>query len=301
MKTLRDYSARTIEFSGLAALVMACGVAADAAPVDPVNFTETTYVSDTNIGLTTGIDWAPDASNRLFVIRKGGFGGQQNAQVQIIQNGVLLAAPFAIESVFTNSECGLLGIAFDPDFVNNHYVYFFETVSASEQRIVRYTDTNSVGTNRTEIITGLPTTGNNHDGGAVGIGNDGRLYWAIGDNGNGSGVNADLVSLAAKIGRATRIGTLPPGNPFIDGAGPNNDFIWARGFRNPFTFTFHRPTGRLWSNKVGTAWEEVFLPQAGTHSGYNLYENNQPTGFLPPVIAYLTNGIDSRNIAASGA
>jgi hypothetical protein len=45
----------------------------------------------------------------------------------------------------------------------------------------------------------------------------------------------------------------------------------------------------------------VFLPQAGTHSGYNLYENNQPTGFLPPVIAYLTNGTDSRTIAAGGA
>jgi glucose/arabinose dehydrogenase len=274
---------------------------ATSTPVDPVNFSESVYLSDANIGSITGIDWAPDGSGRLFVIRKGGFNGIQSAQVRIIQNGTLLATPFATETAYTSSECGLIGFCFDPDFVNNRYVYFFVTVSSSEQRIIRYTDNNNVGINRTTIMTGLPTLGANHDGGAVGIGNDGKLYWAIGDNGGGVGVNADLSSLASKVGRATRIGTVPPDNPFIDGAGPNNEYIWARGLRNPFTFTFQRSTGQLWVNKVGTAWEEVFLPQSGTHSGYNLYENNQPTGFLPPVIAYLTNGIDSRTIAAGGA
>ena len=274
---------------------------ATSTPVDPVNFSESIYVSDANIGNMTGIDWAPDGSGRLFVIRKGGFSGMGTAEVRIVQNGTLLAAPFATETVLTSSECGLIGFCFDPDFVNNHYIYFFLTVSSSEQRIVRYTDNNNVGINRTTIMKGLPTLGANHDGGGIGIGNDGKLYWAIGDNGSGVGVNADLSSLAAKVGRATRIGTVPADNPFVDGAGPNNDYIWARGFRNPFTFTFQRSTGQLWVNKVGTAWEEVFLPQAGTHSGYNIYENNQPTGFLPPVIAYLTNGIDSRTIAAGGA
>jgi glucose/arabinose dehydrogenase len=273
---------------------------AHSTPVDPANFSETVYVSDANIGSMTGIDWAPDGSGRLFVTRKGG-------EVRIVQNGAVLPTPFATETVFTNSECGLLGICFDPDFVNNRYVYIFVTISASEQRIVRYTDSNNLGINRTEIIKNLPTTGNNHDGGAVGIGNDGKLYWAIGDNGNGSGVNADLTSLASKIGRANRTGTVPGDNPFVDGTGPNNDYIWARGFRNPFTFTFQRSTGKLWSNTVGTNWEQVFLPQAGTHSGWNTYENNQPSlgpspaPFLPPVIAYRTNGTESPAIAASGA
>ena len=228
----------------------------------------------------TGIDWAPDGSGRLFVIRKGGFGGMQTAEVRIVQNGTVLATPFATETVYTDSECGLIGMCFDPDFLNNHYVYFFITVSSSEQRIVRYTDTNNIGTNRTVLVTGLPTVGANHDGGAIGIGNDGKLYWAIGDNGVGAGANADLTSLASKIGRATRIGTVPADNPFIDGAGPNNDYIWARGFRNPFTFTFQRSTGQLWSDTVGTNWEQVFLPFSGSHSGWNTYENNQPTGFL---------------------
>ena len=291
---------RTALLPAIAILSTLCANA-QAAVVDPVNFSEAIYVSDANIGFTTGIDWAPDGSGRLFVIRKGGFGGIQPAEVRIVQNGALLATPFATETVYTSSECGLIGMCFDPDFANNHYVYFFVTVSASEQQIVRYTDNGNTGINRTVIVPGLPTAGANHDGGAVGIGNDGRLYWAIGDNGNGSGVNADLMSLAAKVGRATRIGTVPSDNPFIDGGGPNNDYIWARGFRNPFTFTFQRSTGQLWVNKVGDSWEEVFLPQAASHAGYNLYENNQPTGFLPPVIAYVTNGTTFSNIAASGA
>ncbi len=185
--------------------------------------------------------------------RKGGFNAQQIAQVRIVQNGAVLPTPFATESVFTSSECGLIGLAFDPDFVNNGYVYFFVTASSSEQRIVRYTASGNVGINRTEIITGLPTNGANHDGGGIGIGNDGRLYWSVGDLGNGTGVDANLTSLAAKIGRANRFtGAALNDNPFFDGAGPNNDRIWARGFRNPFTMTFQVSTGQLWSNVVGT-------------------------------------------------
>lgn len=271
-------------------------------PVDPANFSESVYVSSSLIGSTTGIAWAPDGSGRLFVTRKGGFSGQQTAEVRIVQNGTVLATPFATESVYTASECGLLGIAFDPDFVNNGYVYFFVTSSSSQQKIVRYTAVGNAGTNRTEIVTGLPTIGANHDGGGVGIGNDGRLYWSVGDNGNGSGVNANLTSLASKIGRANRFtGAALNDNPFFDGAGPNNDYIWARGFRNPFTMTFQVTTGQLWSDTVGTNWEQVFLPTRGSHAGWNTYENNQPTGFLPPTIAYRTNGTDSRTIAASGA
>ena len=75
-----------------------------------------------------------------------------------MQNGAVLATPFATETVYTNSECGLIGMCFDPDFANNHYVYFFVTVSASEQQIVRYTDNGNTGINRTVIVPGLPTS-----------------------------------------------------------------------------------------------------------------------------------------------
>jgi glucose/arabinose dehydrogenase len=290
-------------FQGTAAILLIFATGAWATSLDP-NFTESLFIdANSNIGFSTGLDWAPDGSGRLFVTRKGGFSGQQNAQVRIVNSDATIATtPFATESVWTSSECGIIGLCFDPDFVNNHYVYLFLTVSQSEQQIVRYTDSAGVGTSRTVIMSGLPTSGNNHDGGAVGIGNDGKLYWAIGDLGNGTGVNSDLTSLAAKIGRANRSGPPAPNdNPFFDGTGPNNDYIWARGFRNPFTLTFQRTTGQLWSDTVGTNWEQVFLPQRGDHAGYNAFENDQPAGFLPPVIAYRTNTTESYTIAANGA
>ncbi|HEY3498424.1 MAG TPA: PQQ-dependent sugar dehydrogenase, partial [Polyangiaceae bacterium] len=255
------------------------------------NFEESNYVFAA--AEITSMAWAPDASQRLFLTRKGG-------QVLIVKNGVLLATAFAtLNPVYTASECGLLGVAFDPDFSRNGYVYFFVTISASTQQIVRYTANGDVGTDRTVIVSDLPTAGQNHDGGALGFGPDGKLYWGIGDLGNGTGVDADLTSLAAKIGRVNRDGSLPTDNPFSDGAGSNDDRIWARGFRNPYTLSFQPSTGQLWINTVGTSYEQVFRPSAGDHAGYNDYENNQPTGYLSPVIAYRTNGTSTFNISSA--
>lgn len=132
-------------------------------------------------------------------------------------------------------------------------------MSATEQQILRYTASGNTGGSFITLKSGLPTRGLNHDGGAIGVGPDGKLYWAIGDNGNGTGVDADLTLLAAKISRSNRDGTLPADNPFNDGAGPNNDFIWGRGYRNPFTMTFQPGTGKLWMNVVGTGYEQVFI------------------------------------------
>src|SRR5688572_21303020 len=101
------------------------------AVVDPVNFTESTYVNGgSNLNFATGLAWAPDGSNRLFVTRKGG-------EVRIVQDGALLATPFAtVNPVFTNSECGLIGITFDRNYASNRFVYLFVTVSSSEQQII---------------------------------------------------------------------------------------------------------------------------------------------------------------------
>ncbi len=294
----------------LAALLCA-HIASAATPIDPVNFAETTFLSNANLASATGLAWAPDGSNRLFVIRKAG-------QVRLLyynpatRTGSLdpafgTAVPpawAAISPIVTTSECGLIGFCFDPDFINNRYVYFFVTVSATEQQIIRYTDNpgTATGSDKTILVTGLPTAGANHDGGGVGIGPDGRLYWAIGDNGNLTGVNADFLSLAAKIGRVNRFtGGACNDNPFFGQGNADTDKIWARGFRNPFTFSFQPGTGQLWCNIAGTSWEQIFVAQRGSHAGYSTYENNQIAGYLTPVVAYRTGAAFSRTIAASGA
>jgi MYXO-CTERM domain-containing protein len=256
---------------------------------DPA-FTESIFLDPALEG-TTGMAWAPDGSGRLFFIRQSG-------EVRIMKNGAVLPTPFAtVTPIFINGEAGLIGIAFDPDFIVNQYVYLFVTVSASEQQIIRYTASRDVGAEKTTIVAGLPTAGANHDGGAIGIGPDGKLYWAVGDNGAVQrGINDDLTSLAAKVGRANLDGSIPSDNPFVDGTGPNADAIWARGFRNPFTLTFQPTTGLLWVNVVGGAWEQVFVVRRGDHAGWSKYENSQPADFIRPMIVYRTNDGDAHSL-----
>ena len=71
----------------------------------------------------TAMAFAPDG--RLFVCLQSG-------QVRVInKDGVLLANPFVRLSVDSNGERGLLGVAFDPNFASNHYVYLYYTVPGS--------------------------------------------------------------------------------------------------------------------------------------------------------------------------
>lgn len=270
--------------------VLATPAGGHAAVLDPATFTETTFVSSPDLANATGMAWAPDGSNRLFVTRKDG-------EIRIVRDGILLATPFAtVTPLYNASECGLVGMAFDPNVLVNRYLYVFATVSGSEQQIIRYTADGDIGIAKTTVVPGLPTAGANHDGGAVGIGPDGKIYWSIGDNGSGLGVNDDLSLLAAKVGRANLDGSAVSDNPFFDGTGPNADHIWARGFRNPFTFTFQPATGLLWVNDVGNLYEQIFIVRRGDHAGWTNYENNQPQGFITPVIKYRTNGVDVRGI-----
>ena len=306
--TFRPFHALAL---AVAALVFAASARAGI-PTTP-GFSDSIFVS--GLSEPVSLAWAPDASGRLFFTEKSG-------GIRVIENGALLPTPFAtFPQLYTESECGVLGLCFDPNYTLNRYVYVFVTVSASEQRIVRFTDQNSQGAARTNLVTGLPTRGINHDGGALGFGHDGKIYWAIGDNGQKRGVDGNLTNLAAKVGRANPDGSVPADNPFNDGAGPQNDYIWATGYRNPFTMTFQPRTGKLWLNVVGSdptgqtvpnsgpGYEQVFALNAGDDGGYDDYEGNQPAGhryatpfvrpFAHPVLQYKTSPAEEPNFQRS--
>ena len=270
-------------------------------PLD-AGFAETPFATTSDT--ITSLGWAPDGSNRLFITQKGG-------AVRIVQNGTLLPQNFFTFSPFTASECGVLSISFDPNYASNRFVYIFYTVSASVQRIVRLTDNNNIGQNLTTIIDNLPTVGANHDGGGTVIGpdhngNGSYLYWGVGNLGNGTaaGEGTDLTSLASKVGRANLDGSAPTDNPFYnagDGIGPT-DYIWARGFRNPFTMVFQNSTKKLWVTVVGDRYEQIFLVNRGDYIGDRTNENRQPAGpipSVPPRIKYRTNGSESFTLAAA--
>jgi glucose/arabinose dehydrogenase len=257
------------------------------------NFAET--VVATGLSQITSIAWATDGSNTLFVAEKGG-------KLRVVKAGVLQAASVASLAVYTNSECGLIGLVVDPQYATNKFVYVFATVSSTVQRIMRFTigtdaSGNLVGNSATQIGPDLPTKGVNHDGGGMAIGPDGNLYFGVGNLGNnnnvgGDGTATEFTSLASKIGRMSLTGAAVSTNPYYNAADgiTAKDYIFARGFRNPFGLRFHPTTGALWLTEVGDQWEQIFLVTRDSDQGWPLENNTSTTnGKLIPKLAYQTN------------
>ncbi len=242
------------------------------AAVLPPGFTETQFGS--NVGISpTSMDFSPDG--RLFVCLQGG-------ALRVIENGVLLATPFVTVPTILNGERGLLGIAFDPDFASNQFVYVYYTVVTApiHNRVSRFTANGNVAVPGSEtVILELDNLSGftNHNGGAIHFGPDGRLYVAVGENANPS--NAQ--SLDNRLGKLLRInsnGSIPLDNPTTFPGIPGspsgaNRAIWAVGLRNPFTFGFQPGTGRLFINDVGEGtFEEINDGLAGSNYGWNICE-----------------------------
>ena len=107
----------------------------------------------------TVMEFAPDG--RLFV-------AQQTGALRIIENGVLLGTPAITLSVNSSGERGLLGIAFDPDFNNNHFIYLYYTLaSAANNRISRFTVTgNTIASSSESVVFNLDplSSATNHNG-----------------------------------------------------------------------------------------------------------------------------------------
>ena len=256
----------------------------------PAGFTESQWGAAMS-GAATAMAFAPDG--RLFVCLQSG-------QVRVInKDGVLLANPFVTLSVDSNGERGLLGVAFDPNFASNRYVYLYYTVpgSPAHNRISRFTANGNVAAANSEfVLVDLDnlSIATNHNGGAIHFGPDGKLYVGVGENANG----ANAQSLSNRLGKILRInsnGTIPSDNPrsFPGIAGSTsgaNRAIWAVGLRNPFTFAFQPGTARLFINDVGqSTWEEINNGVAGSNYGWPVAEGpaSPPNpNFRDPIFSY---------------
>lgn len=246
----------------------------------PAGFSETVYAS--GLSAPTAMAFAPDG--RLFICQQGG-------QLRVVKNGALLATPFLTVSVDPTGERGLLGVAFDPNFSSNGFVYIYYTAPTSPRRnrVSRFTANGDVAMAGSEtIILELDNlSATNHNGGAIHFGPDGRLYIAVGEN----AVRSNSQTLANLLGKVLRInsdGTIPADNPFFNQATGKNRAIWALGLRNPFTFAFQPGTGRMFINDVGeVTWEEINDGIAGSNYGWPTTEG--PTNdqrFRGPIFAY---------------
>ena len=255
----------------------------------PAGFTETQLGSNVG-GAPTAMAFAPDG--RLFVCLQGG-------QLRVIKNGALLATPFVSLTVDSTGERGLLGIAFDPNFSTNQFIYLYYTVTAApiHNRISRFTANGDVAAVGSEtVILDLDTLSGatNHNGGAIHFGPDGKLYVGVGENANA----ANAQTLSNRLGKLLRInadGSIPSDNPFFNTATGANRAIWALGLRNPYTFAFQPGTGRMFINDVGqSAWEEINDGLAGSNYGWNICEGacSQPNANLRDPLFQYGHGAD---------
>jgi hypothetical protein len=194
-------------------------------------------------------------------------------------------------SVDSVGERGLLGVAFDPNFTLNHYIYLYHTVpgTPAHNRVVRFIANGDValaGSRVTLLDLDPLSTAPNHNGGALHFGPDGKLYIAVGDNAKGSN-SQNLSNLLGKILRINPNGSIPTDNPFIQSTAARPE-IWALGLRNPFTFAFRGTTSFMYINDVGeSTWEEIDLGQAGANYGWPATEG--PTtnpAYKTPVYYY---------------
>ncbi len=243
----------------------------------------------------------PADSTQAFVLERPG-------KVRLLVSGVLQTSPVLdiTGTVITAGECGLLGMAFDPNFASNRFVYLhYNAGSPVESRFVRFT-MNGAGTALSSafpIFSFQQTTETNHKGGAINFGTDGMLYIMTGDGGGGNDPNNFAQTPNSFFGKILRIDVttddfpgditqnygVPASNPFVGVAGVKPE-IWDFGMRNPFRWSVDPVTGGLLIADVGQdAFEELDFEPAGhghRNYGWNMREALHPSGNLGP--AYFT-------------
>jgi glucose/arabinose dehydrogenase len=226
----------------------------------------------------------PGDTSRLFIVEKTG-----DIKILDLASGRVVATPFLDVSsqIATDGERGLLGLAFDPDFANNGYLYVNLSTISGNTEIRRY-HVDSSNPNVVDPASATPILSidqSTSQAGWLGFGPDGDLYISVGDGGGtGNPLHSgqDIHTLLAKIlridvhsdafpGDPTRNYAVPADNPFVgtDGA----DEIFAFGLRNPWRPSFDRGLGDLYIADVGQdRWEEIDFGQKGANYGWNAFE-----------------------------
>jgi glucose/arabinose dehydrogenase len=241
----------------------------------PTGFTETKLIGSVN---ATCVDVLPDG--RVLLCEKTG-------RIRVYKNGNWLTAPLLTVDADFAEERGLLGLAVDPDFAKNPYVYIYYTAkNPTHNRISKFLiEGDAVKGQETVLLDlnnlGALRSGGWHNGGAIHFGKDGKLYIATGNNAIQNN-SQSMDNLLGKLLRINTDGTIPNDNPFYGTAAGNNRAIWALGLRNPYTGDVNPVTGKFLFNDVGDGgFEEINEGKSGNNYGYPKSEghaNTAPSG-----------------------
>jgi glucose/arabinose dehydrogenase len=270
--------------AGILSLVFFAAIICTRGATLPAGFIDIVVAS----GFTNVSSMAIAPDGRIFVC-------QQNGRVRVIKNGAVLPSSFVSLGVNTANERGLVGIAIDPGFETNNFIYLHYTTNAGAQvvqRVSRFTANGDVVAAGSELllIETDPFSDDQEVGGGLGVGADGMLYVGIGQCGLQGSVQTTN-NLWGKILRIQRDGAIPSDNPFFNQNTGKNRAVWALGLRNPFVIALQPGTGRLFINDVGTfmttAREEINEGVAGANYGWPTCEGAcGVAAFRNPTYAY---------------
>ena len=206
-------------------------------------------------------------ARRLYVV-------EQRGTIRVIERGTLRDGFFLDlrGQVVAGGEQGLLGLAFDPKYATNRFIYVNYTDTSGDTRVIRY---------RTDGTRALETTARpllqvdqpyaNHNGGGLAFGPDGFLYVGTGDGGSGGDPENRAQNMQSLLGKMLRLNVRSPDSP---------PAIVALGLRNPWRYSFDRLTGDLYIGDVGQgALEEVSFTlrkSPGVENyGWDVYEGSR--------------------------
>jgi glucose/arabinose dehydrogenase len=200
------------------------------------------------------------------------------------RNGRLLASPVAEVPVSALGEGGLLGLAIDPDFEQNQFVYVYITTSSGNE-VARFRLRGERLLREATIVDGIQAAAI-HDGGRIHFGPDKRLYISTGDAGDPSQAQ-DASALNGKFLRLDR-------EQYREGGGEPDTFSF--GHRNPQGFDWQPGSGRLISTEHGPEGnDEVNFVREGRDYGWPQVQGADHADFAAPLAVY------ERTIAPSGA
>jgi len=232
-----------------------------------------------------------NGSNILYILEQQGI-------IKVILNGNIISQPFLDirDRVGSNqNEQGLLGIALDPNYLENREFYLNYTNKNGDTTISRFQaneDLLTAATDSEQIILSVDQPYANHNGGNLAFGPDNFLYIGLGDGGSGGDPDGNAQNLESLLGKMLRIAVtgqelyaIPSDNPYVDGGGRPE--IWASGLRNPWRYSFDKSSGDLFIADVGQGeWEEInYLPfplTPGMNFGWDYREGSHPFQGTPP-------------------
>lgn len=226
-------------------------------------FPYTIEVVAENLDIPWGI--AISEEGRLYFTERPG-------AISVIEDGILRMQPIITfgPPFVSIGEGGLMGIALDPDYSENHYIYVMQSYTEGDRiynRVIRLMEQDNRAIIDKVLLDRIPG-GQIHNGGRIKIGPDEKLYITTGDAGL-SGLAQDITSTAGKILRINLDGSIPEDNPF-----PGSP-VYSYGHRNPEGLAWNSNNVLYASEHGQYARDEINIIYPGGNYGWPLAQGNE--------------------------